>query len=117
MRRGNHTVPPPWAAFMLVMIWPLLCLCAPRAGAQEFRIKVLNGRNGKPIGKECLNVWVGTLAGPHLVAATNRDGVVVLRVSDDKLEADAGCRGWPTQAAWPSGSERILVTGNYYVAC
>jgi hypothetical protein len=54
------------AAFMLVLIWPLLCLCVPRAAAQEFHIKVLNGRNGKPITKECLNIWVGTLAGPHL---------------------------------------------------
>jgi hypothetical protein len=117
MRRRKYTAPPPRAAFMFVLIWPLLCLCAPRAGAQEFRIKVLNGRNGKPITKECLNIWVGTLAGPHLVAATNRDGVVVLRVSDDKLVAEAGCQGWPVQAAWPTGSEGILVTGDYYVAC
>jgi hypothetical protein len=117
MRRRKYTVPLPGAAFMLVLVWPLLCLCVPRAAAQEFHIKVLNGRNGKPITKECLNIWVGTLAGPHLVAATNRDGAVVLSISDDKLVAVAGCQGWPVQAAWPTGSEGILVTGDYYVAC
>lgn len=117
MRRRKYSVPSPWAIFLLVLTWLLLYLCAPRAFAQEFSIKVLDGRNGKPITKECLNLWVGTLAGPHLVAATNRDGVVVLRLSDDKIVATTACHGWPVQAAWPVGAEGILVTGDYYVAC
>lgn len=117
MRRTKYTVLSPWAASMLVVIWPLLSLCAPRACAQEFSIKVLNGRNGKPITKECLNVWVGTLAGPHLVAATNREGVVVLRVSDNQLVAAGACQGWPIHAPWPVGTDGILITGDYYVAC
>jgi len=117
MRRKIRTVPlsQPFPALFLILSF--VCLFRVAAHAQDISIKVLNGRNGKPITNECLNVWVGALAGPHLVAATNRDGVVVLRVSDDKLVAGAGCRGWPVQAAWPTGSERILVTGDYYVAC
>lgn len=117
MSGRKSRVPPPWPVFMLVLVWTLLCLCVPRAGAQDFRIKVLNGRNGKPITNGCLNIWVGTLAGPHLVAATNRDGVAVLRVSDNMLVAGARCQGWPVQAAWPTGSNGILVLGDYYVAC
>jgi hypothetical protein len=117
MRRKISTVLLLREAFMLALIWPLLCLYAPGAGAQDFHIRVLDGRNGKPITKECLNIWVGTLAGPHLVAATDQDGVVVLRVSDDKLVAGAGCKGWPVQAAWPAGADAILVAGDYYVAC
>jgi hypothetical protein len=97
---------------LLGLVVPALAL-----QAQEFQIKVLNGRNGKPITSECLNIWVGALAGPHLVAATNRDGVVVLRVSDGKLVASAGCQGWPAQADWTTGSEGILVIGDYYDAC
>lgn len=113
----------PWAWPLMqtfaqsLLVWILVALFVPLLHGQEIRIKVLNGRNGKPITKECLNIWVGTLAGPHLVAATNREGVVVLRVSDDEVVAGAGCQGWPVQAAWPTGSEGILATGDYYVVC
>lgn len=101
----------------LLLIAALVGLLVPTLHAQEIRIKVLNGRNGKPITKECLNIWVGTIDGPHLVAATDRDGVVVLQISDDKLVAGTGCEGWPVQTAWPTGSEAILVRGDYYIAC
>jgi hypothetical protein len=101
----------------LLLAAALVGLLVPMLHAQEIRIKVLNGHNGKAIAKECLNIWVGTFDGPHLVAATNRDGVVVLQISDDKLVASAGCQGWSAEAAWPTGSEGILVTGDYYVAC
>lgn len=40
---------PPSRVFLaLIFVWPLLCLCAPQAAAQEIRVKVLDGRNGKP---------------------------------------------------------------------
>lgn len=117
MKRTKGTARASRVLLALVLGWPLLCFYAPKARAQEIHVKVLDGRNGKPVTRECLNIWVGTLAGPHLVAATDGDGVAVLRVSDDDLVAGAGCRGWPTQAAWPTGSEGLLVSGDYYVAC
>jgi hypothetical protein len=105
----------PFCRLLLVAV--LVGLFVPTLYAQQIRIKVLNGRNGKSITKECLNIWVGTIDGPHLVAATNRDGVVVLEISDDELMEGTGCEGWPVRTTWPTGSEGILARGDYYIAC
>ena len=94
-----------------------LIVSAPLVHAQEIRIRVLNGRNGKPIMNECLNVWTGTGRGAHMVAATDKDGVAALRVADTKILAETVCQGWPDQASGLSDVERITISGDRYIAC
>lgn len=101
----------------VLLISALVGLPGPLLHAQEIQIKVLNGRDGKPITNECVNVWIGTVYGAHLVAATNKDGVVVLHVEGRELVADAACPGWPVRASGPTVVNAITVAGDKYVAC
>jgi hypothetical protein len=94
-----------------------LALTPPPLRAQEIRVRVLNGRNGNPISKECLNVWTGTWRGAHMVAVTNKEGVAVLHVSDSEIQAEGGCPGWPTQASRRPDADGITVSGDRYVSC
>jgi hypothetical protein len=95
----------------------LVSLFGPLLHAQEIHIRVLNARNGRPITDECVNVWIGTFYGPHMVAATNRDGVVVLHPADNEFVAEAACLGWPARASRPAGLDTITVAADKYVAC
>lgn len=70
----------------------LLGMLVTTARAQEIRIKVLNGRNGRPMAGECVNVWVGSVRGPALLIATNGDGVASLRLTTDNAEENPGHR-------------------------
>jgi len=85
--------------------------------AQEIQIKVLDGRNGKPIERECLNIWAGTGRGAHMVAATNGDGVVLLHFGNDDILAEKACAGWPSQVSRASDVEGITISADRYVAC
>jgi hypothetical protein len=90
---------------------------APLLRAQEIRITVLSGRTGKPITKECVNVWIGTGRRTHVVAATDKGGVAVLHFSEKEIVAQSACQGWPVRASRGSDLEGITVSGDYYVAC
>jgi hypothetical protein len=98
-----------------VLLW--VASVTPSLCAQEIHVKVLNGRNGKPITNECLNVWTGTWHGAHLVAVTNKEGVAVLRLTDSEIQAENACPGWPTQASRRPGADGITVNGDRYVGC
>lgn len=100
-----------------LLIWIFIASPGAALRAQEIHIRVLNGRNGHPITQECLNVWIGTRYGPHMVAATDADGVVVLRLVNNELVAENGCRGWPARASRPSGTDAIALAGDKYVDC
>jgi hypothetical protein len=89
--------------------------CGPLAPAQDIHIRVVNGRNGKPVTGECLNVWIGTGRESHLVAGTNKDGIAVLHVGNANISAETPCQGWPTRVS--AHSDEIRVTGDLYVAC
>jgi len=90
--------------------------CGLLALAQDIHIRVVNGRNGKPITDECLNVWIGTgRAGSHLVAGTNKDGIAVLRVGDADIFAETPCQGSTTRV--PAHSDEIRISGDFYIAC
>ena len=85
--------------------------------AQEIRIRVLNGRNGKPIRNECLNVWTGTSRGEHLVAATNQGGIAILHIVGGGIETNNGCAGWPVRTSGETNIDGISVSADRYVAC
>jgi len=123
MRRGKYTVPPPRAFFALVLIWPLLSLCAPSAGAQELRIKVLNGRNGRLITNECVSIWLGPWHGADLVAPTNKQGVVVLHLENDRVTAEQvpplTCNKLAIYGPirLPPAVDTLGITSDYYADC
>ncbi len=101
----------------------LVGLFGPLLHAQEIHIRVLNARNGKPITKECLNVWIGPLHGQALYAPTNNMGVAVLHIRDNEATAnDVSPRACNVNAALgprpiPKGADTIEVAGGNYVAC
>ncbi|MGH9433907.1 MAG: hypothetical protein ACRD3T_20455 [Terriglobia bacterium] len=75
--------------------------------AQDVRIKVLNGRNGRPVTNERVNVWVGDKpaalgfggkAGAQFFLPTGKDGVAVLHLG-------------------PVRPDLIEVLPDFYLAC
>lgn len=123
MRRRKSAVLMSWTAFILGLIWALVCLCPPRAGAQEIRIKVLNGRSGKPVTNECVNIWLGPYHGVDLIAPTNEQGVVVLHLENGRVWADhvplRSCNRLAIYGpiGFPPGVKTLGVTGDYYNDC
>jgi hypothetical protein len=104
------------------LVW-MLIVFAQVLHAQEIHIRVLNGRNGKPITNECLNVFLGSWHGGDLVAPTDRDGVVVLHFENNQATAEAAsphdCNETAVLGpkAVPKGMDAITVSGDLYVAC
>lgn len=107
----------------VLFIAAIASFLVPALHAQEIRIKVVNGRNGKPITNECLNVWIGAMMGQGLLAPTNKEGVVVLHLGNGEVTADAvsvrACNGNAFVGPNPvqRGAESIFVTGGNYVDC
>lgn len=96
--------------------------CVAMASAQEIHIRVVNGRNGKAITNECLNISFGNWLRPELLAPTNREGIVVLHIRGRQVTADAAsahaCNGQAVLG--PKVFEdlkSISVMGDIYVAC
>jgi|SRR5208283_1520991 len=107
----------------VLLISALLGLPGPLLRAQEIQIRVLNGRNGKPVTNECLNVWLGPLHGTGLIAPTNKDGIVVLHLENDQMTADAqsphACNGMASLGpkVLPQGTDAITILPDEYMAC
>jgi hypothetical protein len=121
--RKKHAVLPLQAFAQGFLIWVMAVFLAPLLYAQEINIRVLNGRNGKPVTNECLNVSLGSWHGGDLVAPTNRDGVVVLHFENNQVTAETAlphaCNGTAVLGpkAIPNGMDAITLSGDYYVAC
>ncbi len=58
------------------------------AHAQSIRIKVVNGRNGRPIAHTHVNVWVGKERKSAIVIPTDKDGVASLALTDKEGEVN-----------------------------
>jgi hypothetical protein len=101
----------------MVVVSVLVGLFGPLLHAQEIHIRVLNAHNGKPITNECVNVSLGPWHGADLLAATNKDGVAVLRMADNEVLAETAYPGWPAQASGRSDVDAITISGDHYVAC
>lgn len=91
--------------------------------AQDLRVKIVNGRNGKPVTNECINVWVGPVHGASLLAPTNEQGIAVLHLSDKQVTANAvphpACARLlaVTPKALAYDADTIVVAGDFYVNC
>jgi hypothetical protein len=117
MERKAETLNLYGALGKVFLISALVSLPGPLLHAQEIQIRVLNGRNGKPVTNECLNVSLGPWHGADLLAPTDKSGVVVLHIAKNDVTADTACQGWSKQAHRAEGTDTISVMGDYYVAC
>ena len=66
----------------------LLCGVGLFGNAQSIRIKLVNGRNGRPIANTHVNVWVGTERKDALAIPTDKDGVARLYLGEKNAEID-----------------------------
>jgi hypothetical protein len=117
MERKARTLNPYGPLGKVLLISALLGFPGPLLHAQEIQIRVLNGRNGKPITKECINVSLGPWHGADLLVPTDKNGIAVLHLRGNEVTADAACQGWSKQAHRAEGTDTISVMGDYYVAC
>ena len=58
------------------------------AHAQSIHIKLVNGRNGRPIASTHVNVWVGKERKWAIVIPTDKDGVASLVLTDKEGEVN-----------------------------
>ncbi len=56
--------------------------------AQEIKIKFVDGRNGQPLGNNCVNVWVGHDRKEATAIPVDSNGVATLRLTADSGEVD-----------------------------
>lgn len=74
--------------------WYLSCLLliaaslGQAAHAQSIRIKLVNGRNGRPMAGTHVNVWVGKERKWAMVMPTDKDGVASLVLTDKEGEVN-----------------------------
>ena len=101
----------------VLLILGVLTFLRQTVHAEDIRIRVLNGRNGKPVTNECLNVWMPSSMGAHIVAGTNKEGVVVLHLAANEFATDIACADWPIRSSRPSGADAITLLSDSHVAC
>lgn len=79
---------------LVFMLVSTCCLGTP-VRAQILRIKLVNGRNGRPIANSHVNVWVGNARKEAMAIPTDQDGVAKLRLTENEQETDVHnkCRG------------------------
>lgn len=63
-------------------------LCAPLL-AQTIAIKLVNGKDGRPVAGGYVNVWVGGNQQMAMAIPTNREGIAHLRLSSNGEEANS----------------------------
>jgi hypothetical protein len=113
----------PPVATQLLLISAVVGLIGPSLYGQEIQIRVLNGRNGKPISNECLNVSFGSWHGADLIAPVSDQGVIVLHLKGNRVSADAVPHPACVKTAFVGpklvrdNPDAIALSGDYYVDC
>jgi hypothetical protein len=88
----------------------------------DIRIKVLNGRNGRPIVHECVNVWVGPAHGAAVVVPTDNDGIALIHLAAIGVDGSPGsrvsaCNGMGAIDPIFTYSDTIRITSGYSMPC
>ncbi len=55
---------------------------------QTLEIKLIDGRNGRPIQNSCVNVWIGGAQKDALAIPSDKDGIAHLRLTSKDDEVD-----------------------------
>lgn len=63
--------------------------------AETIEVKLIDGRNGRPIANTCVNIWVGDERKTPLTIPTETDGAARLRLtnSDAEIKTDDSWKG------------------------
>ena len=83
-------------------LWPLLLAVVAALGAtgnaQTLRVKLLDGRSGKPIAKGGVNVWVGDNRKAAVPIPGDRNGIAKLNLTNNagQVNVEAGPSDLPT---------------------
>jgi len=123
MNKEARLARPTGAPRQVLLIGAVITLFGLSLHAQDVRIRVLNGRNGRPITNECVNVSLGSWHGGDLIAPTNADGVVVLHFGNGQVSAEGAsphaCNGTASLGPKlvPKGVKTIAITSDDYVDC
>ena len=79
-----------WFEFQFVAFAALALLVLASSGtvlhAQTIKIKLVNGKNGRPIPNTCVNTWVGTERKDAMAIPTDKDGIAWLNLTDKDAE-------------------------------
>ncbi len=63
----------------------------PHVSAQTVVIKLVNGRNGRPMSDSYVNVWIGNKEKAALPIPTDKRGIAQLRLTDNDADVDKPC--------------------------
>lgn len=100
-------------------------LGAVAANAQDIRVRVINGKNGKPVPDECMNIWIGGRRGAYLLALTDKTGNVSVHLQGGTATTDpmppTACNGMGVgttgPVSVPKGADAITLLPNRRVIC
>jgi hypothetical protein len=90
--------------------------------AQDIRIKVINGRNGRIISDECVTVWVGKNTVFSLLIPTDKNGVALLHLTDDDAKVSvqtskSACGGYGVIDPVLKYADTVAITSGGYMPC
>jgi len=66
---------------LVLVLIPIALL--PQLHAQEIKLRLLDGRSGKPIERSCINVWVGDHQKSALAIHTDENGIAKFHLTAD----------------------------------
>jgi hypothetical protein len=75
-----------WALGFVIL--PTIVLLPQRLCAQEIRLRLLDGRNGRPIERSCIDVWIGDQQKSVLTVPTDQRGIAKLRLTANANEVN-----------------------------
>lgn len=73
-------------ALMVVFVSLVLSASGKTLSAQAIKIKLVNGKSGRPIVNACVNTWVGTKRKDAMAIRTDKDGAASLYLTDKDAE-------------------------------
>ena len=60
--------------------------------AQVVKVKLVDGKSGRPLAHSCVNVWVGTQQKTAMAIPTDDEGIASLQLTNRSDEVDTGNR-------------------------
>lgn len=88
----------PFSRMMLLFLWLTFSSVGTLLSGQAIEVKLIDGRNGRPIANTCVNVWVGNQQRDALAIPTDKNGVARLQLTDSDAEVN-------TQDRWKQCGE------------
>lgn len=87
---GFGSISSPFRSFVILLVLLISGSCGGALRAQNIRIKLVNGRNGRAMTRRCVNVWVGHERKDAMAIPFDKDGFASLRLTENDAETDTG---------------------------